>query len=57
MSSGETVFKSPGIPSIKINGLELAFKVVIPRNEISEVEVGLASGVVMLKPGTWPLIS
>ena len=38
-------------------GLELAFKVVIPRKAICEVEVGLASGVMILRPGTFPLIS
>ena len=57
MSSGETEFKSPGIPSIKTSGLALAFRVVIPLREISDVDVGFASGVMMLKPGTCPLIS
>ena len=33
------------------------FRVVIPLREISDVDVGFASGVMMLKPGTCPLIS
>ena len=57
MSSGETEFRSPGIPSMSTKGLELAFKVVIPSKAICEVEVGLASGVMILRPGTFPLIS
>lgn len=54
MSSGETEFRSPGIPSMSTKGLELAFKVVIPRKAICEVEVGLASGVMILRPGIFP---